>query len=89
MDFLSNDKQVTKETPPTFLAHTSEDKGVPPENSVLFYLACHKNGVPAELHIYEKGQHGLGLGPSNVAFSDWPARCQAWLRVRGVLPAAK
>jgi acetyl esterase/lipase len=89
VEFLSNDKQVTKETPPTFLAHTSEDAGVPPENSVLFYLACHKNKVPAELHIYEKGQHGLGLGTPKVAFSDWPNRCEAWLRVRGVLPVAK
>jgi acetyl esterase/lipase len=89
IELLSNEKQVTKQTPPTFLAHTSEDTAVPPQNSVLFYLACHKHGVPAELHIYEKGQHGLGLGPRNVAFSDWPNRCEAWLRVRGVLPAAK
>src|SRR5258708_28394295 len=56
-----NDKQVTKDTPPTFLVHTSEDKGVPPENSVMFYQALRKNGVPAEMHIYEKGRHGLGL----------------------------
>jgi len=89
IEFLCNDKQVTKETPPSFLAHTSEDTGVPPENSVLFYLACQKNRVPAELHIYEKGKHGLGLGNAKVAFADWPNRCEAWLRVRGVLPAAK
>lgn len=85
--FLSNDKQVTAETPPTFLAHTSEDAGVPPENSVLFYLACHKNRVPAELHIYEKGRHGLGMATPDVAFSDWTGRCEVWLRGRGVLPA--
>ncbi len=89
VELLCNDKQVTKETPPTFLAHTSEDAGVPPQNSILFYLACHQNKVPAELHIYEKGQHGLGLGNRNVAFSDWPVRCEAWLRTRGVLPKAE
>ncbi|HEX3313440.1 MAG TPA: prolyl oligopeptidase family serine peptidase, partial [Gemmataceae bacterium] len=86
---LSNDRMVTKETPPTFLVHTSEDKGVPPQNSVLFYMACMKNHVPAELHIFEKGGHGLGMGPANLPFSAWPALCEAWLRGRGVLPAAK
>jgi len=89
VESLSNDKQVTAETPPTFLAHTSEDAGVPPENSVLFYLACHKLRVPAELHIYEKGRHGLGMATPDLAFSDWPNRCEAWLRTRNVLPAAK
>ena len=52
---LSNEKQVTKETPPTFLFHTDADTGVPPENSVMFYLALRRAGVPAELHIYEQG----------------------------------
>jgi len=55
---------VTAKTPPTFLAHTSEDTGVPPNNSVMFYEALIKSKVPAELHIYEKGQHGLGMGSS-------------------------
>jgi acetyl esterase/lipase len=86
---LSNEQMVTKETPPTFLVHTSEDRGVPPENSVLFYLALQKNKVPAELHIYEKGGHGLGMGPANLPFSSWPGRCEAWLRGRGLLPAEK
>jgi hypothetical protein len=62
---------------------------VPPENSVLFYLALQKNKVPAELHIYEKGNHGLGMGPANLPFSSWPGRCEAWLRARGLLPAEK
>ncbi len=82
---LSNDQQVSKDTPPTFLVHTTEDKGVPPENSVLFYLALVKNKVPAELHIYEKGRHGLGLGPKELPFASWPERCIAWLESRGVL----
>lgn len=86
VESLCNEKMVTRETPPTFLVHTSEDTGVPPENSVLFYLALQKHKVPAELHIYEKGRHGLGLGPANLAFSSWPSRCEAWLRGRGFLP---
>ena len=82
---LSNDTQVTKDTPPTFLVHTSEDNGVPPQNSVLFYMALVKNHVPAELHIYEKGRHGLGLGPRALPFSSWGDRCIAWLQSRGLL----
>lgn len=83
---LSNETQVTAETPPTFLMHTSGDTGVPPENSVAFYLALRKAGVPAELHIYERGRHGLGLAPADPALSSWPQRAESWLRVRGVLP---
>jgi acetyl esterase/lipase len=86
---LSNETQVTSETPPTFMMHTNGDTGVPPENSVAFYLALRKTGVPAELHIYERGRHGLGLAPSDPALSSWPQRCEAWLRVRGVLPEEK
>jgi len=82
---LSSELQVTPQTPPVFLVHTSEDKGVPPENSVLFYLALRKAGVPAEMHIYEKGPHGFGLGWADATLSSWPARLQDWLRLRGVL----
>ena len=82
---LSNETQVTPQTPPTFLVHTSEDRGVPPENSVLFYMALRAAKVPAELHIYEKGKHGLGLGGGDRAFSTWPDRLADWLRARGVL----
>jgi acetyl esterase/lipase len=82
---LSNELQVTKESPPTFLWHTTEDKGVPPENSVLFYLALRDKGVPAELHIYEKGRHGLGLAPGDPAASTWPKLLALWLEKRGLL----
>ena len=80
---LSNETQVTPETPPTFLAHTNEDTGVPPENSLLFALALRKSKVPLELHIFEKGRHGLGLGGGDVAFSAWPGLCIEWLKVQG------
>jgi acetyl esterase/lipase len=85
VDSLSNDMQVTKDTPPTFLVHTNEDTGVPPENSVLFYLALRKARVPAELHVFEKGQHGLGLGRQGQAFAHWPQLCGAWMQGRGIL----
>ena len=82
VESLSNEKAVTRETPPCFLFHTDADTGVPPENSVLFYLALRKHGVPAELHIYEKGPHGVGLAWSDIALSSWPARLADWLRNR-------
>ena len=84
---LSNELQVTPQTPPTFLFHTNEDKGVPAENSVLFYLALRKAGVPAELHIFEHGPHGVGLALRDPALSMWPALLANWLRERGLLSA--
>lgn len=89
IELLSNEKQVTPKTPPAFLVHTTEDTAVPPENSTLFYLALCKNKVPAEFHSYEKGQHGLGLGPRTLPFSSWPDRCIAWMQGRGFLTATK
>jgi len=82
---MSNDEQVTEETPPTFLVHTSGDQGVPAENSVLFYLALRKAKIPAEMHIFEKGKHGFGLAPDNPVLSVWPRLCIAWFRDRGLL----
>ena len=82
---LSNETQVTEKTPPTFLMHTGGDSAVPPENSVLFYMALRKARVPAELHIYEKGGHGYGLAPNDRVLSTWPGRCEDWLRGRGVI----
>jgi acetyl esterase/lipase len=82
---LSNETQVTSMTPPTFLVHTNQDAGVPAENSVLFYLALRRAGVPAEMHIYEKGQHGLGMAPDDPVFSTWMGRLRDWLKIRGVI----
>lgn len=84
-EFLSSEKQVTAQTPPTFLFHTNADTSVPPENSVLFYLALRRAGVPAEMHIYQEGKHGVGLAPSDPALSTWPDRLLGWLRVRGLV----
>lgn len=86
LENLSNEKQVTAETPPTFLFHTDEDSGVPPENSVAFYLALRRAKVPAELHIYERGKHGVGLAPGDPVLSTWKERLAGWMNVRGLLP---
>ncbi len=82
---LSNELQVTEKTPPVFLFHTNEDTGVPPENSVLFYMALRKARVPVELHIYEKGPHGVGLAQRDPILSSWSGRCADWLKGRGFL----
>ena len=84
---LSNELQVTRDTPPTFLFHTTTDSTVPVENSVLFYSALRRAGVPAELHIYERGPHGVGLAPSDPVLATWPARLADWLRIHGWLTA--
>lgn len=79
LDAWSTEKQVTSKTPPTFLFHTDADEGVPAENSVLFYLALRKAGVPAELHVYRNGEHGVGLAPGDAVLSTWTDRLLAWL----------
>jgi len=80
---LSNETQVTAQTPPTFLFHTDGDSGVPPENSVLFYLALRKAGVPAEMHIYERGPHGVGLALNDPILGSWSRRLAPWMRLHG------
>lgn len=85
IESLSNERQVTESTPPTFLFHTSEDKVVPAENSVQYYLSCVHHGVPVELHIFPKGRHGLGLARDQEGASQWPALCIQWLERQGVL----
>lgn len=82
---MSTELQVTPETPPTFLFHTNEDTAVPPENSVLFYQALRQAGVPAEMHIYEPGRHGLGLAPEHPTLHTWPDLAINWMRHRGMI----
>jgi acetyl esterase/lipase len=82
---FSNDLQVTKNTPPAFLAHSMDDDAVPVQNSISYALALKKYKIPCELHIYEKGGHGYGLGRSIDTESTWPEACIKWLRARGFL----
>jgi acetyl esterase/lipase len=87
---LSNDLRVTAQTPPTFLFHTTNDNGVPVENSVRFYLALRKARVPVEMHLFENGPHGVGMALSDPSLSVWPSLLMNWLRAHGLLtrPAA-
>jgi acetyl esterase/lipase len=87
IDALSNERMVSKETPPAFLIHTLGDTGVPYENSLLFAAALRKAGVPHEVHLYEKGQHGFGLGANDPVLSSWPGRCADWMKGHGFLAA--
>lgn len=80
---VSNETQVTPQTPPTFLYSTTNDKVVPIMNSVLFYEALVHAGVPAEMHIFEQGPHGSGLGKKSPQLSMWPVLLQNWLSLHG------
>jgi acetyl esterase/lipase len=83
---LSNELQVTKDTPPCFIFHTAEDTAVPVENALLFAGALRRSGVPFDLHIYERGRHGIGLGSQPYGSGEqhpWTRDCKFWLKQRG------
>jgi acetyl esterase/lipase len=82
----SVEQQVTKSTPPAFIVQSEEDRAVPVENSLMFYEALRKAGVPAELHLYAKGPHGFGLATGLGPASEWPKLCEKWMRFNGWLP---
>jgi acetyl esterase/lipase len=85
LDDLSDELKVTAQTPPTFLYHTTNDGLVAVENSVQFYLALRKAGVPAEMHLFENGAHGSGMGLTDPSLSAWPGLLMNWLRARGLV----
>ncbi|MFW0739326.1 alpha/beta hydrolase [Flavobacterium sp. T12S277] len=82
LDFYSNEKKVTSKTPAAFLIHATDDTVVLSENSINYYLALKKNGVPTELHLYEKGGHGFGLGVNDTS-KFWTKDCEEWLKANG------
>lgn len=84
LERYSNERQVTAQTPPTFLVHAADD-GVKVENSELFAAALKTAGVPHELMRLEKGGHGFGLGIRGGEPAAWPDRCLAWMKARGLL----
>lgn len=86
---MSLEKQVTPATPPTLLIHTQEDQAVPVENSILFYQALTRAKVPAEMYLFERGGHGMGMRDGLGTSSLWPRRAEEWLRERGLLTPAK
>ncbi|HDP35237.1 MAG TPA: alpha/beta hydrolase [Candidatus Hydrogenedentes bacterium] len=82
---FSNHERVTTDTPPAFLVASTGDTVVPAGNSIAYYQALVKAGVPAELHVYEQGEHGYGMGKGDPALSTWTDLCVKWLQKRGVL----
>lgn len=82
---LSLENRVTANTPPTLLIHTQADTAVPVGNSIVFFEALTRAGVPAEMYLFERGAHGMGMLPGNGTASDWPQRAVEWLRDRGLL----
>jgi acetyl esterase/lipase len=80
----SNEKLVDATTPKTFLVHATDDKAVPVENSINYYLALKQNQVPAEMHLYEHGGHGFGLGVEGTN-REWPKACEKWLLANGLI----
>jgi acetyl esterase/lipase len=84
---LSDETQVNKDTPPTFLFATTDDGIVPVMNSVAFYTALVKAGVPAEMHLFQHGNHGAGLAEGNPQLSVWPELLIKWMRERGYASA--
>lgn len=80
----SNEKQVTAQTPPTFLVLADDDGGVPPRNSVEFYLALKKYKIPAEMHIFRQGGHGFGMNKKNLPVDQWPNLFAQWMKAQGI-----
>jgi len=80
---LSGERAVTRETPPTFIFQTNEDSTVPAENSLNYFLALRKAGVPSEMHVFEKGPHGVGLANDDPFLAPWSTLLGNWLRLRG------
>jgi acetyl esterase/lipase len=83
------DKFVTKDTPPTFIYHTFDDRTVPIEQSLGFFQALIKAGVQTEYHVFASGAHGSGLGRGNLSLDQWPDLLETWLRDKGLLTADK
>ncbi len=80
---LSDETQVTSQTPPTFLYATTDDTTVPVMNSVMFYSALVAAGVPAEMHLFQHGRHGSGLGQASPTLKWWPDLLLHWLQANG------
>ena len=85
----SPDLFVTKDTPPTFIYHTFNDQTVPVEQSLRFYEALVKAGVPSEYHVFSSGAHGSGLGKGDPSLGQWPGLLENWLRAQGLLTVDK
>ncbi|MEP3481034.1 MAG: alpha/beta hydrolase [Fuerstiella sp.] len=88
IELLSNQNAVSANTPPTFLFHTTADQAVPVENAVLFFSALQRHKVTSEMHIYQKGRHGVGLASADPVLSSWPERLADWMTTNGWMQKA-
>lgn len=88
IDHVSSELNISGQTPPTFLFHTNEDTAVPAENSIRFFLGLRQHQVPAELHLYQKGPHGVGLQTGDPILGTWSGHLKDWLRSNGFLAPA-
>lgn len=84
---LSNETQVTPDTPPAFLWHTADDNIVPVHNVYLFAEALSACQIPYELHVFEKGIHGLGLAEGHREVQSWTSLCERWMKARRIIRA--
>lgn len=89
VELLSNEKHVTSKTPPAFIVQATTDPVVPVQNSVAFYEALQKHGVPVEMHLYQHGPHGFGLAKNFPLLHTWPGLCKNWLKYNGYLKVEK
>ena len=83
-DSLSTYKRVTKQSPPTFIVFSTDDKAVPPENGIALYNALKKEGIKTTLHIFDHGGHGYGMAPKDPVLSTWPMMSVNWLKQLGI-----
>jgi dipeptidyl aminopeptidase/acylaminoacyl peptidase len=82
---FSNELQITGKTPPAFLVHSADDKGVACKNSLVYLEGLVKNNIPAELHVFQKGGHGYGLAINKGTESSWPELCLRWMKAMGLV----
>jgi len=80
INHFSNEMQVKQNTPPTFIVHSGDDKGVPIENSLMFYKALREKDIPAEMHFFPSGGHGYSMAQKNESLRSWPDLLNVWLR---------
>lgn len=83
---LNSNVPVTTNTPPTFLVQAENDPVDNVNNSLVYYIALKKAGVPVEMHLYAQGGHGFGLRPSKFPISEWPQLAEKWLKTIGIIP---
>lgn len=85
VQYFSNELQVNSHTPPAFLIHSIDDDAVPVANSIHYAMALHQNNIPCELHLYQTGKHGYGMGRSTNTETTWTGACEKWLKMNGLL----